>query len=102
MPYIHPSDVSAPQERWKLHCVLIDDGANTQAYALGIWDGERCIAARWNGNDDNATGWPRVYVHPCWHILDHRLWDSVIALLPDYHDKIHAIRFLHGEDVQVE
>ena len=76
MPYIPPQDVAAPQERWTLHRALVDDGPDTPASALGTWDGARCIGARWNGNDDNPTGWPRIYVHPCWHILDEKLWDS--------------------------
>lgn len=95
MPYIPPQDVTAPQERWTLHRTLVDAGPDTPAYALGTWDGARCMAARWNGNDDNPTGWPRIYVHPCWYILDERLWDAVVALLPDYRDKIDAIRFLN-------
>ncbi len=99
MPYVRPQDVTAPREHWTLHSVIVEGQANEQAYALGTWDDDRCIGARWNGNDDNETGWPRVYTHPCWHILDEKLWDAVIALLPDYRDKIRAMRFLAGEDV---
>ena len=101
MAYIPPQNVTAPHERWTLHRVLIDNGASTSAYALGTWDGERCIGTRWNGDDDNdnETGWPRIFVHAAWHILDGKLIDAVIALLPDYRDKIYAMRFLNGEDM---
>jgi hypothetical protein len=99
MAYVSPQKVSAPQERWTLHRVLIDNGAGTSAYALGSWDGARCIGTRWNGDDDNETGWPRIFVHPAWHILDKELTDAVIALLSKYQDKIYAMRFLNGEDV---
>lgn len=100
MVYISPQDVTAPQERWTLHRVLVDNGPQTPAYALGTWDGDRCIGARWNGDDnDNRVGWPRIFIHPCWHILDDKLYDAVIAMLPDYRDKIHAIRFLNNEEV---
>ena len=101
MVYISPQDVTAPQERWTLrYRVLADDGPQTPAYALGTWDGDRCIGARWNGDDnDNRVGWPRIFIHPCWHILDDKLYDAVIAMLPDYRDKIHAIRFLNNEEV---
>jgi hypothetical protein len=99
MPYILPRDVTAPQERWTLNRVLIDGMADTPAYALGTWEGRRCIGARWNGSDANEVGWPRIYTHPCWHILDDKLWDGVIALLPTYADKILVMRFLNGEDV---
>ena len=99
MPYILPQDVTAPREHWTLNRVLIEGTAGTPAYALGIWDGDRCIGARWNGTDENEIGWPRVYVHACWHILDGELCDGVIALLPSYADKILAMRFLNGEDI---
>ena len=101
MSYITPEKVTAPQEHWTLHRVLMSGSAGTPAYALGMWDGDRCIGIRWNGTDDNETGWPRVYVHPCWHVLDDKLSDAVIALLPDYRDKIYAMRFLAGEDMQL-
>ena len=97
--YILPSDVNAPKEFWSLHKVLIDNGNDTAAYALDTWDGRRCIATRWNGNDENPVGWPRVFVHPCWQILDDTLFDAVIALLPDYRQKIEAMRFLANEAV---
>jgi hypothetical protein len=99
MPYILPQDVTAPQEHWTLHRVIISGAPGTPAYALGTWDGERCLATRWNGTDDNETGWPRIFVHACWHIIDRRLSDSIISLLPDYRDKIYAMRFLAGEEL---
>ena len=99
MPYIPPNNVTAPQDHWTLHRVLIDNGPGAHAYALGTWDGTRCIGARWNGDDNNETGWPRIFVHPAWHILDDKLVDAVVGLLTDFRDKIHAIRFLNGEDV---
>ncbi len=99
MPYILPQDVTAPKEHWMLHRVLIGGATGKPAYALGTWDGSRCIGARWNGTDENEIGWPRIYVHPCWHILDERLFDAVLALLPSYTERIMAMRFLDGEDV---
>ena len=99
MPYILPRDVTAPKEHWMLHRVLIEGTIGKPAYALGTWDGERCIGARWNGTDDNEVGWPRIYTHPCWHIIDNKLCDGVIALLPNYAEKILAMRFLNGENV---
>jgi hypothetical protein len=99
MPCIPPEEVTAPQEHWTLHRVLIAGNAGEPAYALGTWCGQPCIGTRWNGTDDNVTGWPRIFVHPCWHILDIKLGDAVIALLPDYRDKIYAMRFLGGEEL---
>jgi hypothetical protein len=99
MAYIHAKDVSAPKDRWTLHRVLIDIGPEAPAYALGFWDQKRCIGTRWNGNDDNETGWPRIFTRPCWHILDDKLQDAVIVLLADYRDKIEALRFLNDEPI---
>jgi hypothetical protein len=98
MPYILPRNVTAPKDHWTLQRVIIEGDAGNPAYALGTWDGGRCIGARWNGTDENETGWPRVFTNACWHILDEKLWHGVIALLPDYSAKILAMRFLNGED----
>jgi hypothetical protein len=99
MSYILPKNVTAPKDRWQLHKVLIDGTANKPAYALGVWDGRRCIGARWNGDNDNRTGWPRIYTNPCWHILDEKLEDGVLAMLPTRRERIQALRFLNNEDV---
>jgi hypothetical protein len=99
MTYILPQDVTAPKERWMLHRVLIEGTAGTPAYALGTWDGDRCIGARWNGTDGNDVGWPRIFTNPCWHILDDKLCEGVISLLPNYSEKILAMRFLNGEEI---
>jgi hypothetical protein len=99
MPYVLPQNVTAPKGRWTLHRILIAGKVGRPAYALGTWDGERCIGARWNGTDDNEIGWPRIYTRPCWHILDEDLYDGVLALLPNYTERILAMRFLNGENV---
>jgi len=99
MPYILPQDVNAPKDHWMLHRVLIPGTTGEPAYALGTWDGNRCIGTRWNGTDENETGWPRIFANPCWHILDEKLSDAVLGLLPNYTERIMAMRFLDGEDV---
>jgi hypothetical protein len=99
MSYILPQDVTAPRELWETHRVIIEGTEGQPAYALGTWDKGRTIGTRWNGRSDNEAGFPRAVVHPCWHILDPKLHDGVIALLPDYSEKIRALRFLNNEDV---
>ena len=37
--------------------------------------------------------------HACWYILDKRLYDGVLALLPNYSERILAMRFLDGEEL---
>jgi hypothetical protein len=101
MQYILPQEVTAPKEHWKLHKVIVNGKSGNVAYALGTWDKKRCIGARWNGTTDNKTGWPRIYTHPCWYVLDKNLAEGVIASLPTYAEKILAMRFLNDEDVKL-
>lgn len=56
--YRRPQDVTAPKKRWKLRQVLVDDGPDRPAYALGMWDGEPAIGFRWNGNTENFETLP--------------------------------------------
>lgn len=99
MPYIPPDQVTAPNGMWELRRVLVAGSTNEPAYALGKWDGNPCIGTRWNGTDNRPLGFPNIFGAPCWHILDSMLHDAVIALLPNYRDKLYAMRFLAGEEL---
>lgn len=98
MAYIPPKDVTAPHDKWTLDRVLLDDGEWTPAYALGTWEGVRCIATRWNGDEKKKAGFPLTSTNACWLILDQRLFDAVIDILPSYSDKTYARRFLEQRE----
>ena len=41
--------------------------------AYGTWEnGNKCIAMRWNGEEDEA-GYPKVFGHPMWFLIDNEL-----------------------------
>jgi len=80
--YIDPSKVISPKSHWKLNAVLHDTGEDGCAYAIGTWDGERRIGFRWNGNATNPLGNPQSRGLPTWTMLDPKLHDAVLSLLP--------------------
>ncbi len=83
MAYIKPAEVISPKARWKLIDVLLDKGSGQGAYAIGEWDGERRIAYRWNGTEDNEIGNPQSRGLPTWTILDSDLHMAIIQRLPE-------------------
>ena len=82
MTYVKPVLVVSPKAHWEPEAVLHDGGEGQCAYALGKWDGEPRIGFRWNGRDDNPIGNPQSRGLPTWTMLDPRLHEAVLALLP--------------------
>ena len=82
MSYIRPKDVKSPKGRWHLFEVVLAGKEGACAYALGEWDGERRIGFRWNGTEDNKIGNPQSRGLPTWTMLDERLHEAVVSLLP--------------------
>ena len=87
MGYILPQDVSAPREHWELLDVLYDAGPGQPSIALGKWDDDDVVAARWNGDDTagSALGNPQSRGLATWLILPD--WMAAPAL--------HALRTQH-------
>jgi hypothetical protein len=83
MSYIEPKNVHSPKARWKLIRVLKAGQAGECAYALGEWDGARCIGFRWNGEKDNPIGNPQSRGLPTWTILDEESYEPLLSLLPN-------------------
>jgi hypothetical protein len=82
MTYIKPNDVHSPKSHWHLFEVMIDKGIGRPAYALGTWDGERRMAFRWNGNEDNPIGNPQSRGLPTWVMLDEDFHSQFVEILP--------------------
>lgn len=82
MTYVAPGEVRSPKARWHLFKVLLDDGAEGCAYALGKWDEKPRIGFRWNGSNDNPIGNPQSRGLPTWTMLDERLHGPIIDRLP--------------------
>jgi len=82
MSYVRPETVISPKVHWMLADVLLDDGPGGPAYALGFWDGEPRIGFRWNGDEGNSLGNPQSRGLATWVMLDPRMHDDVIRLMP--------------------
>ena len=100
MPYITPGEVRSPKSSWQLIDVLLDRGPGDCAYALGEWDGERRIGFRWNGTDQNPLGNPQSRGLPTWTMLDPKMHEAVIGVLPP--DKQSLARRFLGTGLQFE
>jgi len=85
--YIPPQDVTSPQDRWNLNCVVYDGGPGNIAVALGQWNENEnentVIAIRWNGNSraHEEVGNPQSRGHPTWFILPNDFGVAVIKEL---------------------
>jgi len=80
---VRPQDVRSPKEHWVLLDVLLE--TKEWSLAVGEWDGERCLAARWNGDDERPKGNPVSHGMPTWFVLPRKVADLLLAsdLIPE-------------------
>ncbi len=93
--YISPQDVISPKTSWRLVDVIIDDGPDACAYAIGMWNKKRRIGFRWNGNDESPLGTPQSRGLPIWTILDPRLYNAISRLVTE--EKAPIMRAFFGK-----
>ncbi|TDR40483.1 hypothetical protein DFR29_113185 [Tahibacter aquaticus] len=97
MAYVDPNEVVAPRDQWKLGGVLYSTGTgDTQqpgwAVCEGLWNGERAIGVRWNGQDgETAKGNPQSRGHPTWFILPSELEAPVLEAVAQQKEKRDAV-----------
>ena len=77
MSYTNPEDVNSPKDRWRLRKVLHNGGEGSWSAAEGEWDGEACLAIRWNGYAGLEMGHPQSNRWPTWFIVPGELEDAV-------------------------
>jgi hypothetical protein len=74
---VRPQDVKSPKEHWTLIDVVVE--TDDWSLAVGEWDGQRCLAVRWNGNDQRPNGNPISRGKPTWFILPDEFVDPLLA-----------------------
>jgi hypothetical protein len=82
MSYLRPEDCHSPRNRWSLFTVLEDHGPEDFSVAIGRWDGDACLAMRWNGSKENPVGNPQSRGLPTWFIMPDQYADKIIESLP--------------------
>jgi len=82
LPYIDPKDAKSPRENWTLIDVLHNGGPGEHAIAIGEWDGTRCLAMRWNGNDEKPAGNPQSRGNPTWFIIPKEYNEALLEVIP--------------------
>jgi hypothetical protein len=90
-PYIPPEEVVSPKASWRLVDVVLDKGEDDGAYAIGMWDNQRRVGFRWNGNDDSPIGNPQSRGLPTWTMLDRALHRAVLRLVEKQSDEKASI-----------
>ena len=92
MAYIEPRTVVSPRNMWKFIEVLRlgednIDGDDDATLAIGEWDGDRVLAIRWNGtnDDESGVGNPQSRGLPTWFILPSWINEAIVTsnVIPD-------------------
>lgn len=100
MAYTKAEDVRSPREHWALIQVLVDQGESPKegegrwSLAIGEWDGQRRLAARWNGRDDRLAGNPQSRGIATWFVLPPEFEKPLLesSIIPD--DKLALAKAL--------
>lgn len=87
MTYVPADQVRAPREQWTLIQVLIDQGESDDetgrwSLAVGEWEGQRRLAARWNGRDGKPAGNPQSRGIATWFVLPPEFEKPIMAVVP--------------------
>ena len=89
MAYTEAKDVRSPREHWSLIEVLVDQGERgveddegRWSLAIGEWDGERRLAARWNGGETRPAGNPQSRGIATWFVLPPEFEKPLLAIVP--------------------
>ncbi len=80
--FTQPEDITAPRQKWTLIKVLYKGDPEGYSVALGKWEGEPCLAIRWNACDYRPVGHPHTRGLPTWFILPEPLVEPVLNTLP--------------------
>jgi len=73
-----PENVRSPKDKWALTDVLYDGGDGGDSLAIGEWEGERVLAARWNGDTAKEIGNPQSRGLPTWFVLPDRYYRTIL------------------------
>lgn len=74
---VRPQDVKSPKDHWTLFDVLVE--TEDWSLAVGEWDGQRRLAARWNGDDERPKGNPVSHGMPTWFMLPNEFIDLLLG-----------------------
>ena len=78
---VDPQIVRGPVSRLKNHHVLCV--TEDWSLAVGLWDGDRALLVRWNGDASHPLGNPVSHSHPTWFVLPEEFNDALLALVPE-------------------
>lgn len=109
--YVKADQCKAPRNSWTLIQVLVDQGASDEkegrwSLAVGEWEGERRLAARWNGTDERPAGNPQSRGIATWFVLPPEFEAPLMSIVPA--DKLALARALltykmfNAENVDVD
>jgi hypothetical protein len=85
MKYYNPRDVTSPSDYVEEVTPIYDGGPNSFSIAKVLWEGEECLAMRWNiarrehedpdkiAETKTCVGMPSSHGRPVWFILPEQL-----------------------------
>jgi len=93
-PYIPPSEVTSPRQKWALIAVLDEGGAGQTALAVGLWEKKPVLAIRWNGSAENPIGNPQSRGLPTWFVVPDKYRDAILQAADLQDEKLALTRGL--------
>ncbi len=92
---INPHNVKSPLRRLKGHRPIYY--VTDWTLAIGIWDTNRALLIRWNGDTDHPMGNPVSHANPTWFVLPPDLHAVTLSLVLEP-NRTSATDWLVGSD----
>lgn len=77
---VNPRLVISPKTR--LDGLRVLHQAKGWSLAIGLWDGNRALLTRWNGDAQHLLGNPVSRARPTWFVLPEDFHGAILGLIP--------------------
>jgi hypothetical protein len=80
---VNPWTVTSPKTRLALGSLRVIHHVPAWSLAIGVWDGNRALLIRWNGDPEHMMGNPVSHPNPTWFVLPEDTHSAILAIISD-------------------
>lgn len=91
---VPPNLVFSPRSRLKPGTLRVIHSFAGWSLAIGVWDTNKALLIRWDGDPDRPLGNPVSRGYPTWFVLPEELHEAALEKVPDSAKRAEAASWL--------
>jgi hypothetical protein len=80
---VNPWTATSPNTRLALGSLRVIHHVPAWSLAIGVWDGNRALLIRWNGDPEHMMGNPVSHANLTWFVLPEDTHSAILAIISD-------------------